>query len=101
MQGLVCDRCGATLLLESDVRYQVRIEVLAAYDPMEITRADLERDLEGEMKQLLESMENMDPADLESQVYRRFEFDLCPHCQREYLRDPLGAGRSDQSQNES
>jgi len=33
------------LLLDESVRYEVRIRVHAAYDPMEITREDLERDL--------------------------------------------------------
>lgn len=95
MHGLTCDRCGETLLVESDVRYRVRIEVFAAYDPLELTRGDLERDLEQEMADLIERMRSMDPEELESQVYKRFDFDLCPDCQRRYLEDPLGRGRGE------
>jgi hypothetical protein len=91
MHGLICDRCGATLLVDADVRYQVKIEVYAAYDPLEITPADLQRDLESEMAAALEAAEALDPQTLENQVYKRFEFDLCPDCQKKFLRDPLGS----------
>jgi hypothetical protein len=35
----------------------------------------------------------MSPEEAQDQVYREFSFDLCPECQREYLRHPLSAGR--------
>ena len=93
MHGLICDRCGETLLADSDVRYKLKIEVFAAYDPMEISPSDLERDLESELATLIGEMEKMDPKKLEDQVYRRFDFDLCPQCQEQFLRDPLGMGK--------
>jgi hypothetical protein len=93
MDGISCDGCGAGLLLESEVRYLVKIEVFAAYDPLEITREDLARDQEAEMARLLKTMERSDPQALQDQVYRKFQFDLCPPCQRRYLEDPLRFGR--------
>ena len=48
MNGISCDRCDKSLLVDEDVRYEVRIVVQAAYDPMEITREDLERTGEGQ-----------------------------------------------------
>ncbi len=93
MHGLTCDLCGETLLVDSDVRYRVKIDVFAAYDPLEIAPSDLDRDLEGEMAELIGRMKEMNSGELEDQVHRRFEFDLCPPCQRRYLRDPLGLGR--------
>jgi hypothetical protein len=89
VDGISCDACGAGLLIESDVRYLVKIEVFAAYDPLELTGQDLARDHRADMAHLLESMKGMDPRELEDQVYRKFQFDLCPKCQREYLKDPL------------
>lgn len=89
MHGLVCDACGATLLLDDDVRYVLRIEGFAAYDPMELTRGDLERDLESEMRKLLESLESLSAEEAQDQVYRSFRLDLCPGCWRSYLEDPL------------
>ncbi len=90
MDGLVCDRCGETLLLDSDVRYRVKIEVFAAYDPLEISKNDLQQNIEGKMEKLIRQMEKMDPEELQDQVHRSFEYDLCPDCQRDFLRDPLG-----------
>ena len=90
MDGLTCDACGDGLLIDADVRYLVRIEVFAAYDPMELSREDLARDHRSEMARLIEDMRHMDPQELEDQVYKKLQFDLCPKCQRIYLRDPLG-----------
>ncbi len=94
MDGLVCDGCGEPLLLHDDVRYVVRIEGFAAYDPMEITRQDLERDFESEMKALLEQLAKTSAENAQDQVHRSFAYDLCPGCWARYLRDPLGALRA-------
>ena len=101
MHGLICDRCSANLLVDSDVRYLVKIEVYAAYDPLELSAGDMERDIEGEMAALLASMKTMGPKELENQVYRRFTFDLCPQCQKTFLADPLGRGVGDDAEKES
>jgi hypothetical protein len=89
MDGLVCDACGGTLLLDQDVRYVVRIEGFAAYDPLEITRADLQRDLEGEMKDALDALSRLTADEAQDQVHRSFAYDLCPACFRRYIQDPL------------
>ena len=89
MHGLTCDRCDGTLLLDSEVRYTVKIEITAAYDPLEITAQDLERDQGSAMAELIDSMKGMDPEELEAQVYKRFDFDLCPRCQKSYLANCL------------
>jgi hypothetical protein len=89
MDGMTCDLCGAALLVETEVRYEVKIEVKCAYDPLEITDEDLRMNHEAEMKRLLGQMEGMSPQELEEQVYKAFRFDLCPRCQRAYIRDPL------------
>ncbi|MHC4606216.1 MAG: hypothetical protein ACYTAF_04710 [Planctomycetota bacterium] len=89
MHGISCDRCGKGLLIDEEVRYEVRIEVKAAHDPMELTEEDLARDHEAEMARLLEKMKDLTEQEAQDQVYREFRFDLCPPCQKEYLRDPL------------
>ncbi len=94
MEGISCDGCGAGLLIEEDVRYVVKVEVYAAYDPLELTRADLARSPGTEVARLIEEMKGMDPRELEDQVYRKFQFDLCPRCQRAYLKDPLRLGKA-------
>ena len=90
MIHFTCDLCGKTLLADEDTRYVVKVEVYAAYDPMELTSQDLEDDRTEEMQDLLDEMADSDPEHLEDQVYKVFRFDLCPECHEAYLTDPLG-----------
>ncbi len=92
MDHFTCDACGNGLLLESNVRYEVRIEVKSAYDPLEITREDLEQDTEAEMKRLARQMERLTEQQAMDQVYREFRFDLCFPCQRRFIANPLATG---------
>lgn len=89
MDGLVCDGCGRTLLLEDDVRYVLCIDGVAAYDPLEITREDLKRDFNAESRSLIESLSGVSAEEAEGEVHQEFRFDLCPPCWRRYRRDPL------------
>jgi hypothetical protein len=88
-----CDRCGKELLKDSDVRYEVRIEVKAAYDPLNVTEEDLAKNFREEIARMLQQLEGISVAEAQNQVYRLFEFDLCPACQRAYIRNPLESSR--------
>jgi len=83
MNHSTCDGCGTQLLADSEVRYEVRIEVKAAYDPLEISAE--ERDYRTEIAQVLRQLEGLSVAEAQNQVYRAFDFDLCPACQRRYM----------------
>jgi len=87
-----CDLCGKPLLADEDTRYVVQVEVYAAYDPMEITEADLAEDKSEEVQELLDEMADMDAEQLEDQVHKTFRFDLCQACQARYVQDPLSRG---------
>jgi hypothetical protein len=89
MDRLTCDLCGNGLLLDGEVRYEVKIDVTCAYDPMELTSEDLARDHASDLKNLVESMKSLSEEDAMDQVHRAFRFDLCGRCQKEYLRNPL------------
>ena len=89
MDGLSCDLCGKALLIDENARYLVRIQVYAAYDPMELTPDDLAKDHRAEIRKLIERLEDMDPQEVEDSVYKEFRFDLCPACQRRYIKSPL------------
>jgi hypothetical protein len=89
MDHLICDICGKALLVDESVRYQARIQVFAAYDPLELTEADLAQDHQAEIRALLDRLADMDPQDVEDSVYKDMHFDLCMACQREYIRRPL------------
>jgi hypothetical protein len=85
MNHLTCDGCGAKLLAASEVRYEVRIEVKAAYDPLEISTEEQAKDYRAEIAQVLRQLEGLSATEAQNQVYRAFDFDLCPACQRRYL----------------
>jgi hypothetical protein len=89
MDGICCDRCGKGLLLDEDVRYQVHIVVQAAYDPMEITREDLQKTSSSTWKALMDRLENLTEKEAQDQIHRELQFDLCPPCQKLYLEMPL------------
>lgn len=72
-----------------DLRYKVSIDVRAAYDTLEIGLADLVRDHRAELMALLDHAADKDPSDIEATVYKHFKLDLCPPCQRAYIRNPL------------
>jgi len=89
MNHLTCDLCGKPLFAGESLRYEARIQVYAAYDPLELTADDLARDHRAQIRALLKTLEQMDPQEVEESVYKEFLFDLCMACQRRYLRDPL------------
>jgi hypothetical protein len=93
MDGLVCDACGAALLADADVRYVLKVEGFAAYDPLELTREDLNRDFDAELEGLLAALAEVDPEEAQDEVHRSFRYDLCPPCWRRYLKDPLAGAR--------
>ena len=88
MDHLTCDRCGRGLLLDAPVRYEVRIEVKSAYDPLELSDEDLAR-AKDELKTLVEKLKDYSAEKAQDEVYREFRFDLCATCQRQFLADPL------------
>ncbi len=92
MDHFTCDRCGNGLLLDAPVRYEVRIEVKSAYDPLEITSEDLAR-VEEELHALLEKLKDYSAEKAQDEVHRDFRFDLCATCQKKFLADPLGRSR--------
>ena len=94
MEGISCDRCNKSLLIDEDVRYQVHIVVQAAYDPMEITADDLKNSNPGSWAALIQQLEKLTAQEAQDQVHREFRFDLCPPCQKIYLATPL-PGRSE------
>ena len=89
VDGISCDRCGKSLLIDEEVRYQVKVVVQAAYDPMEISTTDLEKTSPDSWKSLLKKLENLSAEEAQDQVYREINFDLCPPCQKIYLTKPI------------
>lgn len=96
MSQFACDRCDRSLLVDDDVRYEVVIRVSAAYDPLELDLDVLAQEgpresarREDEIARLVRAIETRSAEELEAEVWKELRFDLCPACQREFLRDPL------------
>ncbi len=90
MTTRLCDRCGQ-LIEERSLRYIAKIQVYAAYDPLNIDFEDATRDHTEEIRAILKSCEGLSEEELMRDVYVEFQFDLCRACQRSYLKDPLPA----------
>lgn len=89
----ICDSCGQPLETGA-VRYIAHIEVYAAYDPLEVTLDDLLRDHTREIEQIYEQCAGLTEEELMREVYVEFTYDLCPACQKRYIRDPLRSCRA-------
>ena len=81
--------CGARIE-RNELRYVLKMNIFAAYDTLEIELSDLEKDYEDEISKLIEKIEDMDPKQLEEDVFKQFNFDLCRRCQQKFIRNPLG-----------
>lgn len=84
----ICDRCGQPIE-EGALRYEVKIQVFAAYDPLEISFEDLALDHGAEIARIAEACKDLTEEELMRDVYLDFHFDLCRPCQRAYIKGPV------------
>ena len=90
MVHFTCDLCGKDLTATGDSRFVVKIEAYAGFDPTLISGTDLDDDPMEVVSQLLQRDEGLTSEEIEAQTRKGFRFDLCPHCHKKFLRDPLG-----------
>ena len=50
---------------------------------------ELVRDHRAEILRLIEGMDDKSAEDIEETIYKCLKIDLCPSCQRSFVRDPL------------
>jgi hypothetical protein len=84
-----CDVCKRDLHPETDLRYVVKMEIIAAMDPAADDAED-DRDHLQEIQDILERMEDAEDDRIGQDVYQQLRFDLCPECRRKFMRNPLG-----------
>lgn len=88
-----CDLCKRPLDSEDDLRYVVKLEVYAAFDPLEI---DDDRDHLLEIHEILERLDDATSEEIGDEVYQQLRFDLCPECRKRFLKNPLGRKAAEQ-----
>jgi hypothetical protein len=82
--------CGRELDSQDDLRYVVKIEVFAAFDPAATDEADDDCDHLEEIQDILERMEESASDQIGDDVYQQLRFDLCPDCRKKFVKNPLG-----------
>ena len=88
MVSIHCDGCGREIMQHA-LRYTVQMDIRATYDEIEIGLMELVRDHRDEILRLIEEMEDKSAEDIEETIYKRLKLDLCPACQRSFVRDPM------------
>ena len=88
MIKFTCDLCKREIDPEEDLRYVVKMEIYAAFDPMALEEDD--RDHLQEIQDILERSEDLESEQIGDDVYQQLRFDLCPECRRKFLKNPLG-----------
>jgi hypothetical protein len=83
-----CDCCKRALDPE-DLRYVVKMEVYAAFDPSALDEADDDRDHLQEIQEILQRSEEAADECVGSDVYEQLRFDLCTDCRKKFLKNPL------------
>ncbi len=86
-----CDLCKRVLDPKRDLRYTVRIEISAAFDPaVDEEEQEEDRDYLEEIQDMLERLEDDPNAEIGEEVYQELRFDLCPECRKRFCKNPLG-----------
>jgi len=85
-----CDLCKRKLDPQEDLRYVVKIEISAAFDPAGDNEDEDDRDYLEEIQDILERLEEGPEEQVGEGVHQQLRFDLCPECRRKFLKNPLG-----------
>lgn len=85
-----CDLCKRPLDPQDDLRYVVKIEVYAAFDPLQMDDSDADRDNLQDLNDMLEHLDGLDNSQVSEDVYQQKRFDLCPECRKRFVKNPLG-----------
>lgn len=91
MINYFCDLCKRKLDPREDLRYVVKIEISAAFDPVGVEEDEEDdRDYLEEIQEILERLEESHGDQVGEGVYQQLRFDLCPECRKKFLKNPLG-----------
>lgn len=86
----LCDLCRREMDPDEDLRYVVKMEIYAAFDPTVASEDSDDRDHLEEIQDIIEHLEQSDADNVGEDVYQQLRFDLCPECRRKFIKNPLG-----------
>ncbi len=84
-----CDCCKRALDAD-DLRYVVKLEVYAAFDPSAMNELDDDRDHLQEIQEILQGAADASDPQIGADVYEQKRFDLCSDCRKRFIKNPLG-----------
>ena len=84
-----CDLCKRQLDPQEDLRYVVKMEIYAAFDPVTDQEED-DRDHLQEIQDILERLDDAESDQIGDDVYQQLRFDLCAECRKKFACNPLG-----------
>jgi hypothetical protein len=84
-----CDCCKRALDPD-ELRYVVKMEVYAAFDPDASKELDDDRDHLQEIQEILQHSDDVTDSQIGSDVYEQLRFDLCNDCRKKFIKNPLG-----------
>ncbi len=81
--------------LKAGTLYVVRIDVFAdpSAEPIDTSAGPGEAGYIESVEEILAAMKGLSAEELQDQVARRFDYHVCPECQKLVLRNPLGLPR--------
>ena len=84
-----CDRCKREINPSHQTRYVVQIEVRSIDEDIE---CDYDDDIDHltELHQMLEEAVDQGVQESDTPLSHRGQYDLCPDCHRQFLKNPLG-----------
>lgn len=83
-----CDKCGRHMAPNDAQRFIVKMEIFAAADHLDLDLDATEPDRNA-LSEVIESLKESNPDEIEDQTYRAFRFDVCDTCRRILLERPL------------
>ena len=86
----ICDLCKREMNPNEDLRYVVKMEIYAAFDPASVPEGEDDRDHLQEIQDVLESLEDSQCEQISDDVCQQLRFDLCPECRKRFVKNPLG-----------
>jgi hypothetical protein len=85
-----CDLCKRPLDPSDDLRYVVKMEVYAAFDPVELDEPEADCDHLQDLDDIIEQLDDLSSDAIGDEICQHLRFDLCPECRKRFLANPLG-----------
>ena len=90
LSPLFCDRCVCELTPGQGNFYVIKIEAVADPTPPSFSQEDLEKDVQGEMRELMDELHGLSQREAVAQVHRRLHIYLCTTCYQRWIENPTG-----------